>query len=103
VQTRIPDHDILDAALHGDPSRMVAGELERREALRFPPIAALAAVSGPVANELIERLGSSVEILGPDDGRWLVRAADAAALADAFAAAGRPPGRLRIEVDPLRI
>jgi primosomal protein N' len=103
VQTRIPGHDVLDAALHGDPGRMVAGELERRQALRFPPAAALAAVSGPAAAELVERLAGSVEILGPDDGRWLVRAADEAALADAFAAAGRPAGRLRIEVDPLRI
>jgi primosomal protein N' (replication factor Y) len=66
----------------------------------------LARVSGPVAADLIERLGAidaGVELLGPDDGAWLVRAADHITLADAFAAAGRPPGRLRVEVDPLRI
>ena len=37
--------------------------------------------------------------LGSDEGRRLVRAPDS----DALAAAGRPAGRLRVEVDPLRI
>jgi primosomal protein N' (replication factor Y) len=44
-----------------------------------------------------------VEILGPSDGRWLVRADDHATLCDALAAVRRPPGRLRIAVDPPRI
>jgi primosomal protein N' (replication factor Y) len=104
VQTRVPDHEVLDAAIHGDPTRLSGPERARRVALGFPPASALAQVSGPAAPELVERLRPlPVELLGPDDGRWLVRALDASALADAFAAAGRPPGRLRIEVDPLRI
>jgi primosomal protein N' (replication factor Y) len=104
VQTRMPDDDVLDAAVHADPGRLVGSELERRAALRFPPATALAVVSGPAAPELVERLEQQpVELLGPDDGRWLVRTATSAELADAFAAAGRPAGRLRIEVDPLRI
>jgi primosomal protein N' (replication factor Y) (superfamily II helicase) len=37
------------------------------------------------------------------EGRWLVRAADHRVLCDALAAVPRPPGRLRIEVDPLRV
>jgi primosomal protein N' (replication factor Y) len=45
----------------------------------------------------------TVELIGPDNDRWLVRAPNSRVLADAFATAGRPPGRLRIEVDPLRI
>ena len=47
--------------------------------------------------------GPGVEVLGPSDGRWLVRAPDHAVLADALAAAARPPGRLRVEVDPRRM
>ncbi|MEA3076053.1 MAG: hypothetical protein QOF60_961 [Actinomycetota bacterium] len=102
VQTRLPKHEVLDAALHGDPGRLHGPEAERRKLLRFPPFAALALVSGPSAPELIERI-EGIEALGPDDGRWLLRAPSSKALADALAAAGRPAGRLRIEVDPLRL
>ncbi|HUP85093.1 MAG TPA: hypothetical protein VM143_05435 [Acidimicrobiales bacterium] len=102
VQTRVPDHDVLHAALHGDPTRLATVEAERRAALRFPPSSAIAVVSGPAAPELIGRL-QGVELLGPDGGSWLVRADGHGRLADAFAEAGRPPGRLRIEVDPLRV
>lgn len=104
VQTRLPHHPVIAAAIHGDPDRLAAAERPLRHDLRFPPESALARVSGPAAPDLVERLaGSPVEIVGPDDGTWLVRGADAATLADALTAAARPPGRLRIEVDPLRI
>ena len=104
VQTRAPDHEVIQAALHGDPTRLAGPELERRRALGFPPASALASVSGPAAPELVERLrAQAVDLLGPDAGAWLVRAPDHDVLAGALAAAGRPPGRLRIEVDPLRI
>jgi primosomal protein N' (replication factor Y) len=46
---------------------------------------------------------SEVEILGPADGRWLVRAPDHRTLCDALARVPRPPGRLRLAVDPLRV
>ena len=42
-------------------------------------------------------------VAGPADGRYLVRAADADALGTALAAAPRPSGRVRIEVDPPRV
>jgi primosomal protein N' (replication factor Y) (superfamily II helicase) len=107
VQTRLPDHPVLAAVAVADPGRLVDHEMEIRRQLRFPPVTALAAVSGPAAAALIERLrsaaGGMVEVLGPDDGRWLVRAADSASLADALAAVARPAGRLRVEVDPQRI
>ena len=102
VQTRMPKHEVLDAALHGDPDRLATVEADRRQALGFPPYRALAMISGPSAPDLVARL-EGVELLGPDDGTWLVRAVDNDALAAALAAAGRPPGRLRIEVDPLRV
>lgn len=105
VQTRLPHHEVLDAALHGDPGRLAQAESLRRRALAFPPYCALALVSGPAAPDLVaslERVGG-VDLLGPDDGRWLVRAPDGPSLSDALAAAGRPPGRLRVEVDPLRV
>jgi primosomal protein N' (replication factor Y) len=105
VQTRVPDHEVITAAAAADPARAVAGEREVRAALGWPPFAALAAVSGEGAAEVVEGVAgrSGIGVLGPDGGRWLIRAGDPAALADALAAAGRPGGRVRIEVDPLRV
>jgi primosomal protein N' (replication factor Y) len=111
VQTRLPGHEVLDAAVHADPSRFALVESARRAALRLPPETALAVVSGAAAAAFVESLtgalpaagASDTEVLGPSAGRWLVRAPDHAALADALAAATRPPGRLRVEVDPRRV
>ena len=104
VQTRQPDHEVLQAALHADPGRLVAEESARRRVLDLPPFSALAQVSGPEAAEFVRRLGrpSGIDVLGPRDGAWLVRAPDPGRLADVLAAVERPAGRLRIEVDPHR-
>jgi primosomal protein N' (replication factor Y) (superfamily II helicase) len=102
VQTRLPRHDALVAALHADPSRLAGPERERRAALAMPPTTAIAVVSGEAASAYVEGL-SGLDILGPDpSGQWLLRAPDHRVLCDALAAAPRPAGRLRIEVDPLR-
>jgi hypothetical protein len=100
VQTRLPDHDVLAAAVHADPPRLVAAEAEVRAALRFPPSVAIARVSGPAARALIDEVDRmTVDISDPVDGRYLVRAADPKVLADALGVP-RPPGKLRVEVDP---
>jgi primosomal protein N' (replication factor Y) len=101
VQTRLPDHEVLDAAIHADPSRFTVVESARRAALQLPPETAMAVVSGEAAPAFIEAL-TGVEIMGPSAGRWLLRAPDHATLADALAATPRPSGRLRVEVDPRR-
>ena len=105
LQTRLPRHEVVEAALHADPGRVAAAEAERREALRFPPTTALAVVSGAPAAAFVEQVRSQpgVEVLGPADGFWLVRAPDHRRLCDALAAVPRPPGRLRVAVDPPRI
>jgi len=109
VQTRVPDHESLDAARHADPGRLAAVEGARRAALGLPPERALAAVSGPAAEAHVARLGDlevdGLELaeLGGRRPGWLVRAPDHQVLCDALAAAGRPPGRLRVAVDPLRV
>ena len=102
VQTRVPDHEVIDAALHADPSRLAVVEAARRAALRFPPETAVAAVSGQAAAAFVETMGGRLEILGPANDRWLLRADDHQTLCDTLASTPRPPGRLRIEVDPLR-
>jgi primosomal protein N' (replication factor Y) len=105
VQTRLPHHDVLDAVLHADPGRMVPSERERREVLGFPPAQALAVVDGPEAGATITALREQpgLSVIGPADGRWLVRAPAWEVLADALAAVPRPPGKVRVEVDPRRI
>ena len=105
LQTHLPRHEVVQAALHGDPTRVAAAEAGRRELLRFPPVTAMAEVSGAAAEAFVAELGRplGVEVMGPSDGRWLLRAPDHATLCDALAATRRPPGRLRIAVDPLRI
>ena len=105
LQTRLPQHEVVQAALMADPARVSAVEAARRQALAYPPTTAMAVVSGPAANAWIEAFGQrpGVELLGPADGRWLLRAPDHATLCDAMAEVLRPPGRLRLEVDPLRL
>ncbi|MDQ6838216.1 MAG: hypothetical protein M3137_07800, partial [Actinomycetota bacterium] len=105
VQTRVPDHDVIAAATAADPDRATAAEREVRAALGWPPFAALAAVSGAGATEVVEGLRGrpGVDVLGPDAGRWLIRAGDPAALADALGSRPQPGARVRVEVDPLRV
>lgn len=106
VQTRTPDHRVLEAVVRADPGRFVANERELRETTGFPPFSALAEVSGASAQDFVElmREQPDVEILGPRaDGRYLVRAATPEVLADRLAATPRPKGRLRVAVDPPRI
>lgn len=104
VQTRLPQHEVLQAALLADPTRVSDAERRRRDLLGYPPSRALALVSGAAAEAWVAgfRPPPGVEVLGPADGRWIVRAGDHATLCDALASASRPQGRLRIEVDPLR-
>jgi primosomal protein N' (replication factor Y) len=101
VQTRLPRHEVLQAALHADPERLSTVERHRRQQLGFPPAAAVALVSGDAAEAVVKEL-TGVEVLGPDGDRWLVRAPVHTTLCDALAAVTRPAGKLRIEVDPLR-
>jgi primosomal protein N' (replication factor Y) len=64
----------------------------------------MALVSGAAAPAFVHVLGSppGIEVKGPLEGTWRLRAADHRTLCDALGAVTRPPGRLRIEVDPLR-
>ena len=105
LQTKLPRHEVVQAALLADPARVSAAETERRAALLLPPAVAMAHVAGAgaeaYARGAAEHLG--VEVLGPVEGDWLVRAGDHRTLCDALVATPRPPGRLRVAVDPRRI
>ncbi|MBV9411736.1 MAG: hypothetical protein JO148_09070 [Acidimicrobiia bacterium] len=105
AQTRMPNHEVLDAVVHADPGRFAVVESARRAALRFPPESSLAEISGEAAATFVGELASDgVDVLGPSSaGRWLARADDHRHLCDRLATASRPSGRLRVAVDPLRL
>ncbi len=101
VQTRVPDHEVLVAAVHADPEILARSERELRLAIGLPPFAALTVLRGPGAAVYaggVAALGT-VEVSSVEADRWMVRAPDHATMANALASVPRPAARLRIEVD----
>jgi primosomal protein N' (replication factor Y) len=109
VQTRLPGHEVIVAASTGDVVPVLASERRRREALGFPPFGGLAEVRGDAAavDVACALVRDAVTVVGPTGGRALLRAASTAQLCDALASVDLGPararGRLRIDVDPLRV
>jgi primosomal protein N' (replication factor Y) (superfamily II helicase) len=116
LQTRLPEHPVVVAAERGDPGRAAEAEAARRAALRFPPVTALAELTGTTADVAgfasavaAAGAGAGAEVLGPTAAgsgrsRALVRAPDHDALAAVLAAARTSVERTpRIDVDPLRV
>ena len=104
IQTRIPQHPVLQAAVNADPGSLARSELEVRRALRQPPEAHWAIISGASADQFIQRLGSpeGLEIRPANENRWRIRSDDRQELVDHLKNVDRPSGRLRIEINPLR-
>ena len=115
VQTRVPDHDVIEAALGADPTIVADAERARRRILEFPPFGGLAEVSG--APDAVDvacaalRAVRALRVLGPvavgTSSRALVQADAADVLCDALVEVDLTParerGRLRVDVDPLRV
>ena len=104
VQSRRPDHPVLLAARAADPGPLSSHDRRLRRQLGFPPFGALAEVAGAAAGEFMERLGRPIglEISALGEGSWVVRATNHKHLLDALNAVERPPGHLRLAIDPLR-
>jgi primosomal protein N' (replication factor Y) (superfamily II helicase) len=105
VQTRRPDHEVVTAALRADPSVVARAEAPRRRLLGLPPAASIALVGGEAAAAYVERVGrpDGVEVLAAEEDRWLLRSRTPGLLQDHLATVERPPGRLRLQVDPARL
>jgi len=100
VQTFLPRHEVLQAVLHADPSRLAKVETERRQLLGLPPFSALAAVSGAGAIDFASASGLESSA---DGDVVLLRADSWDRLGRALESTPRPKGsRLRIAVDPPR-
>jgi primosomal protein N' (replication factor Y) len=101
VQTRIPHHEVLQAAVHADPTLLAGPERVVRQMLGLPPFGALAVLRGPGGPAIAQALAGVAGLaVSSDDDRWLVRAPDHATLCDGLASVRRPAERLRVEVDP---
>ena len=105
--TRQPEHPVLRALSLGDGAGLSSLLVESLASLGYAPPTAVARVSGTGAHAVADALATasvdgSVTRLGPSEGPFLVRAASTSALADVFADVERPPGRVRVEVDPVR-
>lgn len=106
VQTRSPDHRVLQALLRADPGSFSEKEEALRRPMGWPPFGALAEISGAGATGFVEPLRNETDlsVLGPrDDGRFLLRADDPDRLAQILVGAQRPAERFRVAVDPPRV
>jgi primosomal protein N' (replication factor Y) (superfamily II helicase) len=110
VQATATDHEVLDAAVHADPTRLLELEQARRKELNWPPFTSIARISGAGADPFVKPLidgesGADLQVLGPDDrGHYLVKAPPTAQLGLELSRLPRPARlRLRIEVDPPRL
>ena len=109
VQTRRPTDIVIEAAVHGDPSRVANAQRDVRQLLKQPPYGAWALVSGAGGETYVDALRSTiadgaeqVEIRELDD-QWRVSAPDHDTLLNALHQTERPAERLRVEVDPIDI
>lgn len=105
VQTYLPRHEVIQAALLADPGRLIEPERERRERFGMPPAMALARVSGAGSGAVIDQVRAvdGISVGGSIDD-YLVRAETWEALAHALIATQRPKGsRVRVAVDPPRV
>ena len=109
VQTRVPDHPVLEAVVRGEPAPALAEEADVRRASGLPPFSACALISGPLAqayadevSRVAEQEGGLVSVTETGRDTRLVTAPDHRALCDLLGRVERPPGRgLRVAVDPL--
>jgi primosomal protein N' (replication factor Y) (superfamily II helicase) len=104
IQTFVPHHEVIQAALLADPIRLLDVERQRRELLHLPPATALASVSGPGSDEFAEHLRRGGMPVGGGSSDYLVTAQTWNELGSALVAAERPKGsRVRVVVDPPRV
>jgi primosomal protein N' (replication factor Y) len=104
LQTFLPHHDVVQAALLADPGRIVEPERDRRRMLGLPPFGALAEIEGAGSDEFVASIPPTAGVvIAGTSGRYVARADDWMLLGETINRGVRPSGaRLRIAVDPPR-
>lgn len=104
IQTFQSRNEVVQAALHADPGRIVDGERDRRRMLGLPPFGAYAEISGAGSDEFVASMPDDDEVVVVGgDGEYVARSDDWMVLGRTISSGTRPSGaRLRIAVDPSR-
>ena len=110
VQTRVPDHPVLEAVSLGQPAPVLAEDAAMRQMASLPPFVALAIVSGVAGSGLCRVPWPERRATGRSRCRHSPRTASSSGplttrhCVISLAAVPRPPGRgLRVEVDPVTL
>lgn len=109
IQTRMPDHEVIETVLHGDVRPLLSIEEAQRRALTFPPFGGLAVLRGDAealneAKELATQRG--VNGIFDQSGNVMLRAQEPEILSEVLERVlpkARKHGRIRAHVDPLRV
>ena len=113
LQTRMPDHTVVQAVQDGFPAMVADAELEYRRVLGYPPFGALAELSGEddAVRATVDALrttsgrAAGVQVFGPNDDHALVIAPTGMRSPTRWcrrSRRGRKHGRVRAAVDPPR-
>ena len=104
VQTFLPRHAVLQAAVRADPGRLAEHERGQRKLLGLPPFGAYAEIEGKGSEQFVESLPKTDAFVVARVGdQFVARADDWMKLGEVLSQGERPPGsRLRVAVDPPR-
>ena len=104
VQTFLPQHPVLQAAVRADPGRLADHERGQRKLLGLPPFGAYAEIEGKGSAEFVASLPTGEGVVVAQVGEsYVARADDWMTLGEVLGQGERKPGsRLRVAVDPPR-
>jgi primosomal protein N' (replication factor Y) len=104
VQTFLPQHPVLQAAVRADPGRLADHERGQRKLLGLPPFGAYAEIEGKGSDEFVASLPKGEGVVVAQVGEsYVARADDWMNLGEVLSQGERTPGsRLRVAVDPPR-
>tara|TARA_B000000475_G_scaffold5850_1_gene5291 strand:- start:108 stop:1850 length:1743 start_codon:yes stop_codon:yes gene_type:complete len=103
IQTRSSGNHLVEVLRKKTISEWGSLETDRRSLLSLPPFGSYASISGPGAEEFLEKLliSENLEVLGPSEGSWIIKSVKHEDLLLALSSAPRPLKRLRVAINPM--